>query len=56
MKLAESIGLTPSNSMAPMINQINVQGTANIISPLVDRALTQAMLIPDTTTCSAEDD
>lgn len=44
LKIAEGIGLIPSNSMAPMVQQINVAGNAQIISPLVDRALSQAML------------
>lgn len=44
LKIAEGIGLIPSNSMAPMVQQINVAGNAQIVSPLVDRALSQAML------------
>lgn len=56
LKIAEGIGLTPSNSLAPSVSQIYVAGNAQIISPMVDRALTHALMIPDATICSSETD
>jgi hypothetical protein len=39
LKVVEGMGLTPSNALAPMVQQINVAVSNQFISPIVDEML-----------------
>lgn len=57
LRVAESMGLIESRSQAGFTANVLIQNnTQNIISPLVDKALSHALMIPDATICSSESD